>query len=95
MDSAMGQIPRFHSTYFMLLCVIFIIILSFCCWTLVDCVTHGLLSTVRQPPTHSNEITDMKMTIKGQTIQPKLDRTDPVKSAASESAIQYRSRYRK
>ena len=31
---------------------------------------------------------------KGRTIQPKLDRTDPVKSAAFESAIQYRSRYR-
>ena len=29
--------------------------------------------------------------IKGRTIQPKLDRTDPVKSAASESAVQYRS----
>jgi len=29
--------------------------------------------------------------IKGWTIQPKLDRTDPVKSAASESAVQYRS----
>jgi len=28
---------------------------------------------------------------KGRTIQPKLDRTDPVKSAASESAIQYQS----
>jgi len=28
---------------------------------------------------------------KGRTIQPKLDRTDPVKSAASKSAIQYRS----
>jgi len=28
---------------------------------------------------------------KGRTIQPKLDRTDPVKSATSESAIQYRS----
>jgi len=28
---------------------------------------------------------------RGWTIQPKLDRTDPVKSAASESAIQYRS----
>jgi len=28
---------------------------------------------------------------KRRTIQPKLDRTDPVKSAASESAIQYRS----
>jgi len=28
---------------------------------------------------------------KGRTIQPKLDRTDPLKWAASESAIQYRS----
>jgi len=28
---------------------------------------------------------------KGRTIQPKLDRTDPVKSAVSESAVQYRS----
>ena len=28
---------------------------------------------------------------KGRTIQPKLDRTDPVKSATSESAIKYRS----
>jgi len=29
--------------------------------------------------------------IKGRTIQPKLDWTDPVKWAASESAVQYRS----
>jgi len=29
--------------------------------------------------------------IKGRTVQPKLDRTDPVKSVASKSAIQYRS----
>ena len=36
-------------------------------------------------------IGDWMSTIKGRTIQPKLDRTDPVKSAASESAIQYRS----
>jgi len=31
------------------------------------------------------------MVIKGRTIQPKLDQTDPVKSAVSESAVQYRS----
>ena len=37
-----------------------------------------------------NHITALTLT-KGRTIQPKLDRTDPVKSAASESAIQYRS----
>jgi len=30
------------------------------------------------------------VTTKGRTIQPKLDRTDPVKSAVSESAVQYR-----
>jgi len=31
------------------------------------------------------------MDSKGRAIQPKLDQTDPVKSAASESAVQYRS----
>ena len=52
---------------------------------------RGRVSDISISGHRSQNLIFRYLDIKGRTIQPKLDWTDPVKSAASESADQYRS----
>jgi len=69
---------------------------SVCPWAYLQNHTYNLYQMASPPPARLKNPKQKgqlssSIIIKGRTIQPKLDRTDPVKSAASESAIQYRS----